>query len=107
MAENGIWLGEDLKPYFTLVLSITDACLATAEALHEGLAETDAAASDLTVLEQATTALRSLRAEASGVWDWLTAPPEKRPLRAAEVRGESVSVEEAMIRAGLDPSEAL
>lgn len=111
MAENGVWLGDDLKPYFTLVLSTIDVCLATIEALREKLEDAGDAASDVSALKEATAALRTLRAEVSETWDWLSAPPEKRQLRtSAEIRaglanGEYMSAEEAAALLGLDPSE--
>jgi hypothetical protein len=111
MAENGVWLGDDLKPYFTLVLSTIDVCLATIEGLRERLEDAPDAAGDISALHEATTTLQALRTEVTGIWDWLSAPPEKREIRStAEIRaglanGEYLSIEEAMRQAGLDPFE--
>ncbi len=112
MAEVAVWPVEDLKPYFSLHMSMTDACLGTTEAVREGLEEAGAAAGDLSALDDVASSLRSLRAEVSSIWDWLTAPPAKRALRStAEIRagmarGEYISIEEAIAEAGGDPSEA-
>jgi hypothetical protein len=110
MVEECFWPAEDYKPYFSLLLSMIDVCLGATAALHEGLEEAQASANDLTALDDTTTSLRALRAEASGFWDWMTAPPEKRTLRttaeirAAMARGEYISVEQAMLEAGLELS---
>lgn len=110
MADDTVLPVEDYKPYFSFLLSMTDICLGTTEALHEGLEEAHAAANDLAALDDVTASLRSLRAEASEVWDWMTAPPAKRSLRrtaeirAALARGEYISIEEAMVQAGLELS---
>jgi hypothetical protein len=110
MVEDCIWPAEDYKPYFSLLLSMIDVCLSAATALREGLEEAHASASDLTALDETAASLRSLRAEASEFWDWMTAPPAKRTLRktaeirAAMDRGEYISVEQAMLEAGLELS---
>jgi hypothetical protein len=110
MVEDCIWPAEDLKPYFSLLLSMIDVCLGATAALREGLEEAQASANDLTALDETATALRALRAEASEFWDWMTAPPAKRtPAKMAEIRaatalGEYISIEEAMIEAGLELS---
>ena len=110
MADDSVWPVQDLKPYFSLLLSMIDVCLGATESLHEGLEEAQAAANDLSALDDVATALRALRAEASVLWDWLAAPPAKRPLRTtAEIRaglaqGEYVDLEEAIAEAGGDLS---
>jgi hypothetical protein len=111
MSSESAWPVEDLQPYFSFLLSMADLCLGMTEALREGLEEARAAASHLLALDGAATSLRSLRAEVSGVWDWLTATPAKRPLRTtAEIRagldrGEYISIEEAIAQAGEKLSE--
>ena len=98
MAEDSVWPIDDLKPYFSLLLSMIDVCLGTTKARREGLAEAGADANDLSALDEAATSLRSLRAEVSAGRDWLTAPPAPRSLRTtAEIRaglarGEYITV---------------
>ena len=113
MADDSVWPVDDLKPYFSLLLSMIDVCLGTAEALHEGLDEAGAAASDLSALDEAVASLRSLRAEVSAVWDWMAAPPPKRPRPARPpksaagiARGEYLTIEEAVAQVSGKPPEA-
>jgi hypothetical protein len=113
MAESGFWLGDGLKPYFTLVLSTIDVCLATVADLRDRFEDAPDAASDISALQDATASLQALRTEVSGVWDMLSAPPEQRQLRtpdeirAGRAKGEYMSIEDAMRQEGLDPSEIL
>lgn len=106
MASKSAWPVDDLKPFFSAVLSMIDLCLAMTTALHAGLEAASAAADHLSSLDEVTTSLESLRAEVSGVWDTLTAPPVKRTLRttaeirAGRARGEYISIEEPITEAG-------
>jgi hypothetical protein len=106
MADDIVLPVEDYKPYFSFLLSMIDICLGGTEALREGLEEAGMPANDLTVLDDVTASLRSLRAETSDVWDWMTSPPAKRSLpttaevRAAIARGECITIEEAIAQAG-------
>jgi hypothetical protein len=106
MADDLVLPVEDYKPYFSLLLSMIDICLSGTEALREGLEEAGASANDLSTLDDVTASLRSLRAEASDVWDWMTSPPAKLSLpttaevRAAIARGECITIEEAIAQAG-------
>jgi hypothetical protein len=106
MVEECVWPAEDLKPYFSLLLSMIDVCLGATEALHEGLEEAHASANNLAALDDTATSLRSLRAEASAFWDWMTAPPAKRTpakmaeIRTATARGEYIDINEAVVQAG-------
>lgn len=105
MADDSVWPIADLKPYFSLLLSMTDVCLGATEAVHEGLEEAQAHVSDLSTLDDVANSLRSLRSEASAVWEWMAAPPARRVLRttpeirAGIARGEYQTLEEAIAEA--------
>ena len=84
MASQSVWLGDDLQPYFSFLLSMTDLCLSTIRLLREALEEPGARKPPGRLGRVAAT-LGSLRTEVSGVWDWLrprlpsavSAPPPK------------------------------
>jgi hypothetical protein len=125
--ETQVLILVDVAPYMESLLRLTDAFLATVEAVRAGLAEAaelPAAfitgtrnswpAPDFKVLTAATDELVPLRAEIAEWWNWFNAPvtfdgPRRTTseIRAAIERGEYISVEDAMIEAGLDPNEAL
>jgi len=112
LAGKRAWPVSDLKPFFTMVLSFTDASLGLVEAARDGLHDAKAARDALVALDRVTASLRSFRDEISAVSDMMEKPPAKRKLRttaeirAALDRGEYMSAEEAMRQADGGSPEA-
>ncbi len=112
MADESVWPVDRLEPFFSFLLSMADICLDSVEELRQGLDEAGDGAIDGSALSDVADSVRSLRAEASAVWSFLSAPVAKRTLRTtAEIRegrarGEYVSLDEAVAQATGDPTEA-
>jgi hypothetical protein len=111
MADESVWPVDRLEPYFSFVLSMADIYLDSVEALRQGIDEAGDGVIDGSALSEVADSVRSLRAEASAVWSFLTAPPARRTLRTtAEIRegrarGEYVSLDETVAQATGDASE--
>ena len=111
MADESVWPIDRLEPFFTLLLSMADICLDSVEALRQGIDEAGDGAIDGSALSDVADSVRSLRAEVSAVWGFLTAPPARKTLRttaeirAGRARGEYVSIDEAASQAVGDSFE--
>ncbi len=87
MADDAVWPVDRLEPFFSFLLSMADICLDSVEELRQGLDEAGDGAIDGSALSDVADSVRSLRAEVSAVWSFLTAPIAKRTLRTtAEIR---------------------
>jgi hypothetical protein len=112
LAGKRAWPLDDLKPYFTTVLSFTDLSLGLVEATRKGLHDAKAARDALSALDEVIASLRFSRDEISAVWHMMEKPPARRKRRTtAEIRdaldrGEYLSAEEAMSRVNGGSSEA-
>ncbi len=118
-AEGRALFDDDLAPVFTMLIALAETCRDTVAAVRKSLEEAERGrpelerlderafpAPDLAALDWAAERLAAVKSEISALWEWLNTPgetsrplPTKEEIRAARLRGEYVSVEEAISEA--------
>jgi len=124
-AEGRVLFLDDLAPSYAMLIALAETCQAAVATLRKGLEEAERfrpeieaederafPAPDLTPLDSAAERLAALKGEITAQWEWLKAPAAPhRPLRTTEeiraryLRGEYISVEEAIARSTENPPE--
>lgn len=125
-AEGRVLFDDDLTPAFATLIALAETCRETVAAVRKSLEEAERGrpelerldertfpAPDLAALDSAAERLTAVKGEISALWEWLDAPAERsRPLRtteeirAARLRGEYISAEDAVAQAKQNLPEA-